>query len=176
MNPKPSKSTPNPPRKPCRAHGAPRRRASCGLFWFYILFWIRQEDQNWCQIAPGTSQKTPKEASKSKKHVSGNNFMRNLTSDTILVWILLIFHQKRLQKDKENPSQFDIAMRPGTDQLQSLKVQISSHIPMRQRVPPKARKPKKSSSEAQSKVYELKIQTRRPFHEMCALWVSGRSS
>ena len=75
---------------------------------------------------------------------------------TVLDQVLMIFHQKCLQKDKENPSQIDVAIRPGTDQLQSLEVQISLHIPMRQRVPPKSRKNRKSSSEAQSEVYKSK--------------------
>ena len=65
---------------------------------------------------------------------------------------MFFFNQKIVQKEEEHPSQFDVAIRPWTDQFQSLEVQISSPIPMRQRVPPKARKTKKSSSEAQSEV------------------------
>ena len=85
--------------------------------------------------------------------------MQQLTSDTILNSFGLNFKgfsSKWLQKDKENPSQFDVAIRPATDQLQSLEMQISSHIPMRQRIPPKARETKKSSSEAQSGSLQVK--------------------
>ena len=64
----------------------------------------------------------------------------------------MIFHQKWLHKNKQNPSQFDVAIKPGMEQLQILEVQISSPTPMRQRVPQKAGKTKKSSSEAQSEV------------------------
>ena len=69
-----------------------------------------------------------------------------------LVEFWCFFYQKIVQKEEEHPSQFDVAIRPWTDQFQNLEVQISSPIPMCQRVPPKTRKPKKSSSEAQSAV------------------------
>ena len=64
----------------------------------------------------------------------------------------MFFEQKCVENYEDSPSQFDVKIRSGTDPFQSLEVQISSHIPMRQRVPPKARKTNNSGSGAQNQV------------------------